>query len=119
MGLEVSFLFWGRGRGGGGDFCVLVWNFILLLLFFFLSTGLGPSDLSFFLSVWSPEVEFFRVHRNSLSRRASRFRQKNKTKQYVGGLVLVFNVLETCRVYLLTIYIGIFRFIKKFIERFF
>ena len=31
----------------------------------------------------------------------------------------VFNVLETCRVYLLTIDLGIFKFIKKFIERFF
>ena len=30
----------------------------------------------------------------------------------------VFNVLETCRVYLLTIDLGIFKFIKKFIERF-
>ena len=31
----------------------------------------------------------------------------------------VFNVLETCRVYLLTIDLGIFKFIKKFVERFF
>ena len=31
----------------------------------------------------------------------------------------VFNVLETCRVYLLTIDLGIFKFIKKIIERFF
>ena len=31
----------------------------------------------------------------------------------------VFNVLETCRVYLLTIDLGIVKFIKKFIERFF
>ena len=32
---------------------------------------------------------------------------------------LVFNVLETCRVYLLTIDLEIVKFIKKFIERFF
>ena len=50
MGLEVSFL---GGGGGGGDFCILVWNFILLFFFLFVPTGLGPSDLSFFLSVWS------------------------------------------------------------------
>ena len=31
----------------------------------------------------------------------------------------VFNVLETCRVYLLTFDLGIVKFIKKFIERFF
>ena len=31
----------------------------------------------------------------------------------------VFNVLETCRVYLLTIDLGIVKFIKKFIEQFF
>ena len=31
----------------------------------------------------------------------------------------VFNVLETCRVYLLTIDVGIFKFIKKSIARFF
>ena len=31
----------------------------------------------------------------------------------------VFNVLETCRVYLLTIDVGIFKFIKKSTERFF
>ena len=31
----------------------------------------------------------------------------------------VFNVLETCRVYLLAIDLGIVKFIKKFIERFF
>ena len=31
----------------------------------------------------------------------------------------VFNVLETCRVYLLTIDLGIVKFIKKIIERFF
>ena len=31
---------------------------------------------------------------------------------------LVFNVLEILRVYLLTIDLGIFQFIKKFIERF-
>ena len=31
----------------------------------------------------------------------------------------VFNVLETCRVYLLIVDLGIFKFIKKFIERFF
>ena len=31
----------------------------------------------------------------------------------------VFNVLETCRVYLLTIDVGIIKFIKKFIEWFF
>ena len=31
----------------------------------------------------------------------------------------VFNVLETCRVHLLTIDFGIFKFIKNFIERFF
>ena len=31
----------------------------------------------------------------------------------------VFNVLETCRGYLLTIDPGTFKFIKKFIERFF
>ena len=31
----------------------------------------------------------------------------------------VSNVLETCRVYLLTIDLGIFKFIKKFIARFF
>ena len=30
----------------------------------------------------------------------------------------VFNVLETCRVYLLAINLGIVKFIKKFIERF-
>ena len=30
-----------------------------------------------------------------------------------------FNVLETCRVYLLTIDLGIVKFIKKFIERLF
>ena len=30
----------------------------------------------------------------------------------------VFNVLETCREYFLTIDLGIFEFIKKFIERF-
>ena len=52
MGLEVSFF--GGGGGGLGDFCVLVWNFIFLFFyFFFVPTGLGPSDLSFFLSVWS------------------------------------------------------------------
>ena len=33
--------------------------------------------------------------------------------------LLVFNVLEILRVYLLTIDLGIFQFIKKFIERFF
>ena len=32
---------------------------------------------------------------------------------------LVFNVLGTCRVYLLTIDLGIVKSIKKFIERFF
>ena len=31
----------------------------------------------------------------------------------------VFNVVETCRVYLLTIDLGIIKFIKKFIEQFF
>ena len=31
----------------------------------------------------------------------------------------VFNVLDTCRVYLLTIDLGIFKFIKKIINRFF
>ena len=31
----------------------------------------------------------------------------------------VFNVLETCRVYLLIVDLGIIKFIKKFIERFF
>ena len=31
----------------------------------------------------------------------------------------VFNVLETCRVHLLTVNLGIFKFIKTFIERFF
>ena len=31
----------------------------------------------------------------------------------------VFNVLETCRVYLLTIDLGIVNFIKKFIQQFF
>ena len=31
----------------------------------------------------------------------------------------VFNVLEICRVYLLAIDLGIVKFIKKFIERFF
>ena len=31
----------------------------------------------------------------------------------------VFNVLETCWVYLLTIDLGIFKFIKKIIKRFF
>ena len=31
----------------------------------------------------------------------------------------VFNVPKTCRVYLLTIDLGIFKFIKTFIERFF
>ena len=31
----------------------------------------------------------------------------------------VFNVLETCRVYLLTIDLGIFNFLKTFIEQFF
>ena len=30
----------------------------------------------------------------------------------------VFNVLESCRVYLLTIDLGIIKFIKKFIEQF-
>ena len=84
-------LFWGVGGGGGGDFCILVWNFILLFFFLFVPTGLGPSDLSFFLSVWSWEVEFFRVHRYSLSKRASTFRQKIKTKQYIDGLALASN----------------------------
>ena len=56
-----------------------------------LPTGLGPTDLSFVLSVWSSEVEFFRVHGYSLSKRANRFRQKNKTKQYIGGLALASN----------------------------
>ena len=31
----------------------------------------------------------------------------------------VFNVLETCRVYLLAINLGIIKFIKEFIKRFF
>ena len=33
----------------------------------FLLMGLGVSDLSFYISVWSSAVEFFRVHGYSLS----------------------------------------------------
>ena len=42
-------------------------RFLRLEVSKFLPMGLGVSDLSFYLSVWSSRVEFFRVHRYSLS----------------------------------------------------
>ena len=51
MGLEVLFFL----------------RFLRLEVSKFLPMGLGVSDLSFYLSVWSSGVEFFRVHRYSLS----------------------------------------------------
>ena len=52
VGLEVLFFFL---------------RFLRLEVSKFLPMGLGVSDLSFYLSVWSSGVEFFRVHRYSLS----------------------------------------------------
>ena len=42
-------------------------RFLRLEVSKFLPMGLGVSDLSFYRSVWSSGVEFFRVHRYSLS----------------------------------------------------
>ena len=42
-------------------------RFLRLEVSKFLPMGLGVSDLSFYLSVWCSGVEFFRVHRYSLS----------------------------------------------------
>ena len=42
-------------------------RFLRLEVSKFWPMGLGVSDLSFYLSVWSSGVEFFRVHRYSLS----------------------------------------------------
>ena len=42
-------------------------RFLRLEVSKFLPMGLGVSDLSFYLSVWYSGVEFFRVHRYSLS----------------------------------------------------
>ena len=65
---------WVLGNIGSDIESVLVGLEVLFFLRFlrlevskFLPMGLGVSDLSFYLSVWSSGVEFFRVHRYSLS----------------------------------------------------
>ena len=50
-----------------GSRSLVVLRFLRLEVSKFLPMGLGVSDLSFYLSVWSSGVEFFRVHRYSLS----------------------------------------------------
>ena len=65
---------WVLGNIGSDIESVLVGLEVLFFLRFlrlevskFLPMGLGVSDLSFYLSVWSSGVDFFRVHRYSLS----------------------------------------------------
>ena len=65
---------WVLGNIGSDIESVLVGLEVLFFLRFlrlevskFLPMGLGVSDLSFYLSVWSSGVEFFRILRYSLS----------------------------------------------------
>ena len=67
----------------GGDFCVLVWNFILFLLllsfFFFFFFCLPVSD---------PRICHFSSMGTAYRKGLVDLKRKNKTKQHIGGLAL-------------------------------